>query len=198
MKNTDNKNNFYFTIHRFMTRDLGLRGAALIVYAIIYSFSHDGRGTFFGNRDLLADYAGISISTVGKILNDLRKMGLIDIVGGKNFEHKEYKTNTELIKDRSRILPVEQPNFTCTAAANEMRSSRILPAPQPNFTHYNKYNNKNNNKYIYNSNKDEKEEKKNFSEVKYMNFDPEEAFRLALERSDEMFREMAERERQNS
>ena len=167
-----------------MTRDLGLRGAALVVYAIIYSFSYDGIGTFYGTRDVLADYAGISISTAGKILNDLTKSGLIHTANGKNFEHKEYKTNLELIKDCSRFLPAAQPKITCAATENKTRSYQNSSAPQPNFTHYNKYNNKNNNKYIYNSNKSE-EEKKNVSGVKYLGFDPEEAFRLALQRTEE-------------
>ena len=185
MKNTDKKNNFYFTIHRFMTRDLGLRGAALVVYAIIYSFSYDGIGTFFGTRDVLADYAGISISTVGKILNDLTKSGLIHTANGKNFEHKEYQTNLELIKDYSQILPAAQPKITCAATENKTRSYQNSSAPQPNFTHYNKYNNGNNNKYIYNTDMSMKKEKKDLSLINKLGFDPDEAFRVALQRSED-------------
>jgi len=235
-----------------MTRELGLRGSALIIYAIIYSFSADGKGTFFGSREALAEFAGVSVSTTGKMLKELLKDEFIYAVEGKNFEHKEYKVNLNKIKNGSRILPVAQPKSTCGAAENYPRRSQNLPAAQPNFTPNNKpYNKPIIN--IYNGAKAPEEEKKkevlredledeketpfaadtesrpsaekkpidtraqtspaearskatpgyskNYrnarkqgadpkAEYKHCNFDPEEAFRRALERSERWMQEV--------
>lgn len=66
--------NFY-TIHGWMMNRLGLKGTALQVYAIIYSFSQDGESEFRGSLRYLCDFTGASKSTVMRALNDITDAG---------------------------------------------------------------------------------------------------------------------------
>ena len=213
-KDTEKQNqNFYFTIHSFMTRELGLRGSALIIYAIIYALSDDVDRTFYGSREFLADYAGVSLSTVGVILKKLIEEDFITVVSGEDFGRKEYRCNRNKIASRNRNLPAGQPKSTCEAAENHLRGNRNLPAGQPKSSCYNKDNNKYNNKLIFNSYNDadaeREKEKIIFSEnadkerygkktlpnpvYKYCSFDPNEAFLIALERTEQSFKRMNEK-----
>ncbi len=65
-----------YTVYRFMTQELGLRGAALQVFAVIYSFTR-AVGEFSGSREYLADTVGISIKTVDRAIGELNSRGLI-------------------------------------------------------------------------------------------------------------------------
>lgn len=96
-ENTD----FYFNIHSFMVRELGLSGAALTIYAVIYSFSSQGKGTFFASREELAEFAGVGVWTVTNTLKELVNSDLIYIAKGKKHEHKEYRINTDKLKNQS-------------------------------------------------------------------------------------------------
>ncbi len=66
-----------YTVFGFMTRGLGLSGAELQVYAVIYSFSRDGVGTFSGSREYLAATVGFSERTVTRALSTLLNKGFI-------------------------------------------------------------------------------------------------------------------------
>jgi len=240
-------NNFYFTVHSFMTRDLGLRGSSLIVYAIIYAFSYDGKGTFYGSIDFLSEQAGIGSSTVRATLRSLLSGGFIQIARGQKHESKEYRINGDLLKfislkkenpNRSGGLPSDAKRFATDregaetehtgakikqAGAETKEAGRQNQAAEPlKSSANNKHNNKDNNKHTFISYKgaDARKEKKRkdffekensvtaggtsdllrsakalekASNAKYCHFDPEEAFRLALERTEEAFREMNER-----
>ena len=65
-----------YTVYRFMTGELGLRGAALQVYALIYSFTTVG-GSFSGSRAYIADTVGVSLKTVERAIAELSYRGLI-------------------------------------------------------------------------------------------------------------------------
>lgn len=187
--NGSSHNNFYFTIHSFMTSELGLRGSALIVYAIIYAFSYDGKGMFFGSFDFLAEKGGIGLTTAKTTVKQLVEDNLISAVSGEKYKHKEYvinrnklppntyvdlKTKTDL---SSRILNAEQSNFERTAVGFGIQGSRILNAEQSDFERNNKYYNKYNNKSIfnsYNSADAQREEKKDlFNKFDFLNGDPD-------------------------
>lgn len=236
------KQNFYFTIHSFMTHELGLRGSALIIYAIIYAFSQDGRGTFYGSRNFLAEYGGVSSSTVTTGIATLLKEGLIQTVRGKKHEIRHYTINKNKLTgitlakkneangcDGEAFLSSEKTKVRLLKSINEgakikqqvakfqQPGCQNLSTGVPKFSDYNKNNNKYNNKLIFNSYNDADAEKKeknifNFSDsggaqtvnnekenllkptYKHCNFDPEEAFRVALERTEELYREINEKE----
>ena len=66
-----------YTVYRFMTGELGLRGAELQVYALIYSFTVTGAGGFSGSRAYIAETVGVSVRTVDRALGELFSRGLI-------------------------------------------------------------------------------------------------------------------------
>lgn len=72
------KNTSYVTLQAFMVNDLKLSGNELIVYAVIYGFSQDGKSWFSGSRAYLAHWCQVSKRTVSTNLNKLVKKGLIE------------------------------------------------------------------------------------------------------------------------
>lgn len=60
-----------------MTLYLNLRGNELPIYAIIYGFSKDGQGCFFGTRKYLALVCNCSIRSVDNALKNLVSRNLV-------------------------------------------------------------------------------------------------------------------------
>ncbi len=71
-------------IHQFMIDDMGLSGVALLVYALIYSFSRQ-RKIYYGTREYLAKRTGASLSAVDRALTKLCSLGFIRKI--KDFEN---------------------------------------------------------------------------------------------------------------
>ena len=67
----------YVVIEKWMTRDLGLRGNELLVYAIIYGFSQDGESRYYGSRRYISEFLNMSLSTVDRTLASLVSKNLI-------------------------------------------------------------------------------------------------------------------------
>ena len=67
----------YFVIFEFMYNRLGLSGANLLVFALVYSYCASGSGRFFGTRAHLAERTGLSVSSVARALDELCDRGLI-------------------------------------------------------------------------------------------------------------------------
>lgn len=70
----------FVVVHEFMWRDLGLSGAALLVYARAFGFCRSG-GTFYESKSHLAGYLGLSERTVFRAVSDLLGAGLLVEVG---------------------------------------------------------------------------------------------------------------------
>lgn len=60
-----------------MVSELGLKGNALAVYAIIYGFSQDGDSVFSGSSSYLCEWLGCSKKTALTTLADLTERGLL-------------------------------------------------------------------------------------------------------------------------
>lgn len=58
-------------------RSLGLSGNDLMVFALIYGFSQNGQGCFYGSISYICETCGISKSTTLRILQDLTQKGFI-------------------------------------------------------------------------------------------------------------------------
>jgi hypothetical protein len=71
------KSGNYLTILPFMIQDFGLRGAALITYAVIHSFSQDGASCFSGSVGYIAEWAGADERTIRNSLELLLENELI-------------------------------------------------------------------------------------------------------------------------
>ncbi len=91
--------NFYTVIY-WMISELGLKGAELPVFAIIYGFSQDGVNKFTGSLDYLSKFANVSRQTVIDVLKRLidadyiiKEQKIIDKV-----KHNAYWVNLEVVK----------------------------------------------------------------------------------------------------
>jgi uncharacterized phage protein (TIGR02220 family) len=60
-----------------MVNELKLSGTKLNIFAIIYSFSQDGKSEFYGSRQYLSDFTGSSKPTIDRTLKDLIDENLI-------------------------------------------------------------------------------------------------------------------------
>jgi hypothetical protein len=91
----------YVTIYRFMTRELGLGGAELLVYARVLSFCTEPDGSYYESRSRCADFFGLSSRQVARAFRRLCDAGLIDDMGvrhhQKGCDTREYRVNREAI-----------------------------------------------------------------------------------------------------
>ena len=67
----------YFSVHSFMTDELSLSGAELLIYALIYSFSDTEEG-FHGSQEYISQRTGICKRTVRYTLSALVKKRLLE------------------------------------------------------------------------------------------------------------------------
>lgn len=71
------RNKDYITIKGWMINNLKLKGNELILYAIIYDFSKDGKTEYYGSQRYISNYLKISLPTVNSLIKKLLSKGLI-------------------------------------------------------------------------------------------------------------------------
>ena len=64
-------------LESWMVDCFGLTGNELIIYAIIYGFSQDGKSMFMGSREYLSKWTSCTVRNVQRILTGLVDDGLI-------------------------------------------------------------------------------------------------------------------------
>lgn len=91
----------YIVIQGWMRAEMGLSGAALMVYATIYGFSQTGNCCYSGSIDYLAEWAGVKRRQVISILKDLTESGYVEKseVGYNRFR---YRTDREMVRNARR------------------------------------------------------------------------------------------------
>jgi hypothetical protein len=121
----------YILIQGWMRTEMGLSGAALMVYATIYGFSQTGNCYYSGSIDYLAEWAGVKRRQVISILKDLTESGYLEKneVGYNRFR---YRTDREMVKNARREWCK---NDTIDGAKMTPDGAKMTP-----------------NKYIYNNN----------------------------------------------
>lgn len=128
-----------------MTLYLNLKGNELPIYAIIYGFSKDGQGCFFGTRQYLALICNCSIRSVDNALKNLvkRKLVLKEISYDDNNQKRcEYIVNLEKIEGLG-LKSAQRINCSTPAAENSLRAVQKFQGRAENFAGNNKeYNNK--------------------------------------------------------
>lgn len=67
----------YYTVQGWMVNELGLKGNALTVYAIIHGFSQDGASEYSGSARYLCEWLGCSRSTIMATLKTLTEKGYL-------------------------------------------------------------------------------------------------------------------------
>lgn len=96
MKNSKIKNENHINIQGWMVNELKLKGAELIIYAIIYGFSQDGQSKFTGSLQYLADWTN---STKQNCINHLKFLLEKDLIEKEEIEinnNKYCKYNVKL------------------------------------------------------------------------------------------------------
>lgn len=68
----------HYTIFGWMINRLHLKGTDLKIYAVIYSFSQDGKSEYKGSNSYLADFTGAGERTISRILADLEERKFIE------------------------------------------------------------------------------------------------------------------------
>ncbi len=77
MKDSKVKPTNYITIQGWMISELKLKGNELLIYAIIYGFTQDGKNYFEGSLQYLADWTNSTKESVRKCLKSLVEKKLI-------------------------------------------------------------------------------------------------------------------------
>lgn len=93
------KDTNYVSVHGWMSTKLGLKGNALMIYAIIYGFSQEENSVYKGSLQYLQEWTN---STRQGVINTLKK--LIDsklIFKKEGFPFNEYTINTSKLSELS-------------------------------------------------------------------------------------------------
>ena len=79
----------YYIVFRWMRTALGLSGNELNAFALVYSYSQDGQGCYYGSLAETAELLGVSVRTARELLHGLAEKGLLvkedTFVGGVKF-----------------------------------------------------------------------------------------------------------------
>jgi hypothetical protein len=92
------KDTNYITILPFMVQDLGLRGSALITYAVIHAFSQDGESQFAGSVGYISEWTGTDERTTRNNLKFLLEQELI-VVQKRPGQTSRYSANPAKLAD---------------------------------------------------------------------------------------------------
>lgn len=127
--------NAYYTVQGWMISELGLKGNALAVYAIIYGFSQDGASEYAGSARYLSEWLGCSRSTIMEVLKKLVESGLLvkrDIY--KNgITYCTYTTTTG-VSDSRTGCPIPGQGVSDSRTGDVRNSDRGCPIPGHNNT----------------------------------------------------------------
>ena len=140
-----------YIIFGWMANKLGLKGTERVVYAIVYSFSQNVDGEYYGGHKYMADAASTSVDTVKRCLNSLVSKGLIE---------KKERSNDGVSCCRYSAFINEQGEGIFKEGANypEGRGQNTPEGRGQNAPSiYNKDNNKDNNKENNNKEKSPEE-----------------------------------------
>ena len=97
------KNKTGFIVYDFMNRDLGISGATVILYALIYSFTMAG-GDCHGSVAYMARRIGVSETTVKRGLKTLLSRNLIVKRTDKTMRTNIYIANLSVLSKENRIV----------------------------------------------------------------------------------------------
>jgi len=71
------KNTNYYTVQGWMVNELKLSGNELLIYAVIFGFTQDGR-RFKGGLQYIADTIGVSKRSVSRLMKQMCEKGIFD------------------------------------------------------------------------------------------------------------------------
>lgn len=133
----------YTVVHSWMARDLGLKGNELLTFAIIYNFSMDGAGKFFGGKKYISKFINSSERCAEYILKGLTEKKLIK--KSQIMYHGRlsniFVVPDEVLRQRKKFVGDPRKKYVEQAKKNQKKDENIA--------HYIKENNKINNQSIY-------------------------------------------------
>ncbi len=151
-----------YTIHDFMTERLQLSGTELLLYALVYNFSQDGNGCFYGSNDYAAKKVGCTRVNVNDKLSRLVKRGLLSRSYGSH--------NGKPTIDYVAIVPeVCQDSIQCKESLQQL-SIKLTPDCEESL-HNNKVDNLNDNQNIVTTSRAKKVELIQYAEFVSMTAD---------------------------
>lgn len=111
-----------YTIHDFMTEQLKLTGTELLLYALVYNFSQDGNGCFYGSNDYAAKKIGCRRECVNRNATSLVERGLLSRSYGSH--------NGKPTIDYVAIVPDCAIQSQCAQNAQQVCENRTAPCAQ--------------------------------------------------------------------
>lgn len=87
MKSIETSKYHYISLQSWMVTNLELKGDELIIFAIIYGFSQDGKSFYTGSTNYLSFWTGKTKETVLNNLKSLRKKRLIARIKKTSFKN---------------------------------------------------------------------------------------------------------------
>ena len=111
-----------------MITELGLKNAELVIYAVIWGFTQDGRNWFNGSSSYLADWANISRQQAMNILPRLVEKGLLLRKEQYNNGQK-FVLYKAIVPNKSHTTPPQAP----TTCFNEKDDEVIAQAPKNDY-----------------------------------------------------------------
>lgn len=137
--------NNYINIQGWMISELGLKGNELIIFAIIYGFSQDGKTKFQGSLQYLADWTNSTKQGVIKSLKRLVERGYINKVeseknGVKKVEYYSTKFNGGI---KQSLMGGIKQSLTNNIDINNInnKEKKIKRKKEVNLNHYGEFGN---------------------------------------------------------
>jgi DNA-binding Lrp family transcriptional regulator len=112
-----------------MLEDLKLSSNNLLLYALIYGFSQDGKSTYNGSYDYISKLLNISRRTVINTIEDLSEKGLIKVIKSGMYNQYAAIVPENILKNTSaKIAPVTSAETAPTSAKIALSTSaKIAP-----------------------------------------------------------------------
>lgn len=147
--------NTYIIVPAFLRTEFELKGNELLIAALIYGYSQDGRGTYFGGVEYLCEWTGADRTTVMRALQSLTARGILRktsvllkgscskcsyeftaaVHGSQNPTRHELQNATRIIKDNNKMIYNKDDDNKARAGApttatlfekNEKKDERFL------------------------------------------------------------------------
>jgi len=119
----------FIVIHRWMIDPkpygLGLRGAQLHIYALVFGFSKDGASYYLGGNNYAAMWAGCSSRTASESFKALVKEGLI-VEHGKHIQGSKKGKRYAAVKDVLKFLGRQKDSRSHEISSPENSSPEVL------------------------------------------------------------------------
>lgn len=119
------KGDNFYVIFYWMINELGLKGAELPVFAIIYSFSQDNKSYFNGSLNYIAEFTGLTKRGVIKVIQRLvdRKYVIKEQWTENGITYNRYKINYKVVNDVHRGGELRSPGVVNESAKGGERRS---------------------------------------------------------------------------